>query len=608
MSETVLLQLSGILVFGVVAQWLAWMLRIPSIVFLLMIGVFAGPVTGFLKPDELFGALLLPFVSLCVGVILYEGGLNLRLSELRNLGGVFTRLILFGSLFSWAFTAAAAHYLLGLSWAVSLLMGAILIVTGPTVIGPILRNVRIRGPAAALLKWEGIVIDPLGAILAVLVFTGVGAANLNEGVADVARDFAYLIGSGLVFGVAAAFALIYALKTYRVPDYLHNPFSLMLMAASFTGSTFVQHESGLLAVTIMGMIIANQRRVPIKHILEFKEAITVLLISTLFILLAARLTMDDLRALGWRDFLFVLSLLALGRPLSVLLSTFGKSLKWNERIFLMAMAPRGIVAAAVTSVFAITMVDAGYAEANHMISATFLLVFVSVLVYGIASRPLANRLHLSGENPQGVIFVGAHEWGREIAQALAKAGIAVLLIDRNRVNASAARMMGLTVQIGDALDEHLIEELNISPYARLIALTPNDELNSLICLRFTEEFGRNEVYQLPFSLDRGAKAGVSLDHRGRFFPSDRHTYSVLDALFEQGYRVKVNKITEQFDLPKLVASYEGEVVPLFVLKAVGTLEVFTADARPVVEPGDRVLSLVRGGATDGQKPENAPSN
>lgn len=606
MEQTVLIQLAGILVLGVVAQWLSWALKTPSIVLLLLVGVVAGPITGFLRPNDLFGDILLPFVSLCVGVILYEGGLSLRFRELNDLGGVFVRLITVGVVISWAVGAIGAHYLLGLDWPVATLLGAILVVTGPTVIGPILRQVRVHGPVGRLLKWEGIVIDPVGAMLAVLVVTAIESTSVRHGATMVATDLGYLLLSGVGFGVGAAVALIYVLGKHRVPDYLHNPVSLMLMAVSFTAATAAQHESGLLAATVMGIVVGNQKRVPIRHLLEFKETITVLLISVLFIILAARLEMEQLRSLGLPEIAFVLVMMVIARPLSVWLSAVGSSLAARERAFLAAMAPRGIVAAAVVSVFAIGLAERGYPGAERMVPATFLLVFITVLGYGIAGRPLAHRLGLAKENPQGFVFVGAHDWALELARTLSSIGLPILLIDRNRDNTRKARMAGLNTQTADALDEHLLDALDLSQYARLVALTPNDELNSLICLRYADEFGRNEVYQLPFSSDRGAREGVSIDHRGRFFPDGETTYSRLSEMFRNGAKVKVNTLTPQFDFEALLHS-NGMVVPLLVVRQDGSVAPFTDQSRPGTDEGDRVVSvvlaspLVTGGA--GQAPD-----
>lgn len=451
MSHAVLFQLSGIFVLGIVAQWTAWWVRLPSILLLLTAGILAGPVTGWLHPDELFGELMLPLVSLSVAVILYEGGLNLRTRELKSVGGVFFLLTTIGAGISWAVGTFSARWLLGLPWPVATLLGAILVVTGPTVIGPILRHLRLRGKVGALLKWEGIIIDPLGATLAVLVFTVIQAGVGHEGLSRAAAVLGMTLGIGVVAGSLAAGVLILVLSRFWVPDTLHNPVSLMLMFLAFTAANALQEESGLLAVTVMGIVVANQKWVSIKHVVEFKETLTVLLISSLFIILSARLHVEDLLGLGWESFAFVAILMFVARPVGVLAATFRSALTWQERAFLCCMAPRGIVAAAISSVFALSLAEAGYPEAIAIVPVTFLVVFVTVLLYGLGASPLARRLKLTQSNPQGILFVGAYPWVRALAKLLKEEGCPVFLIDTDWYKVSRCRMAGLPCFYGSVL-------------------------------------------------------------------------------------------------------------------------------------------------------------
>jgi NhaP-type Na+/H+ or K+/H+ antiporter len=402
MSEAILIRLAGILVLGILAQWAASRVRLPSILFLLATGIVAGPVTGWLDPDELFGDLMLPLVSLSVAVILYEGGLNLKFRELRAVGGVFFLLVTVGVLITWTIGAVAARYLLGFEWSVAALLGAILVVTGPTVIGPILRHLRLRGKVGALLKWEGIIIDPIGAALGVLVFSVVRAGADSEGLNVAVGNLGLTILVGAAVGAAAAGFLIAVLSRFWAPDSLYNPLSLMFMFVALTTANHFQDEAGLLAVTVMGIVLANQKLVSIRHVVEFKETLTVLLISCLFIILSARLNVDRLRGLGWSSAAFVAVMIVVARPISVLASTWRSSLTWRERAFLCCMAPRGIVAAAIASVFALSLIEHGYSSAVEMVPITFLMVFVTVLFYGAIAAPLARRLNLTQTNPQGI--------------------------------------------------------------------------------------------------------------------------------------------------------------------------------------------------------------
>lgn len=594
MSEDILIQLAGILVLGVLAQWTAWRLRLPSILFLLATGIMAGPVTGWLDPDALFGELMLPLVSLSVAVILYEGGLNLKYHELRAVGGVFFRLVTVGAAITWVIGATAARYLLQFEWPVAALLGAILVVTGPTVIGPILRHLRLRGKTGALLKWEGIIIDPVGATLGVLVFTVLRAGAGSAGLGDAAWSLLLTILAGTLIGSAAAIVLIVVLSRYWAPDSLYNPLSLMLMFIALTGANLVQEEAGLLAVTVMGIVLANQKSVSIRHVVEFKETLTVLLISCLFIILSARLDVEQIRNLGGRSLAFVVVMIVIARPASILASTWRSSLNWRERAFLCCMAPRGIVAAAITSVFSLALIEHGYETAGQMVPVTFLTVFMTVLLYGALAGPLARKLGLTLANPQGMLFVGADEWVRKLAEAVRKEGYPVLLIDTDWENFSICRMNGLPCLYGSGLAEATREQIDYTGLGRMLAVTSNNEVNALACLRYAEDFGRQEVYQLPFAdANDGRHEVVPLEHRGRFLFDEDLNFGELSELVRVGFKVKKTKLTKEFDFARFRDEYGEQGLPLFVLKPDRTIQVATVATPPEPKPGDVIISLSR---------------
>jgi NhaP-type Na+/H+ or K+/H+ antiporter len=593
LSSEILLQFVAIFVLGISAQWVAWRLRLPSILMLLVAGILAGPVTGLLQPDRLFGNLLLPIVSLSVAVILHEGGLNLRIRELRGIGRVFVLLTTVGAGISWMVGAVAAHYLLGFRWPMAALFGSILIVTGPTVIGPILRHLRLHGKVGALLKWEGIVIDPLGAMLALLVFTVIQAEAIYHGVGEAAIAFVLTLLIGVGFGLGAAAVMVLALSRYWLPDFLHSPVALMLIFLSFAMANLIQEESGLLVVTVMGVALANQHRVPIRHVVEFKETITVLLLSCLFIILSARLQPDDLRGLGWASLLFVAVMILVARPLSVLGATLKSSLLWRERCFLACMAPRGIVAVAVSSVFALSLEGAGYQRAGEMVPVTFLVVFVTVLLYGLGAAPLARRLGLIHPNPQGILFVGAHSWARAMADALQSEGCSVVLVDNDWENIRDGRMEGLKCHYGNATAQRTREEIDFGGLGRMLAVTASNEANSLACLRYAEDFGRQEVYQLPFApAQEGRHQAVPPEHRGRLLFGEAMTFAALNELLRRQPHIKKTKLTAEFDYKALLAHHADAVISLFVLQPDGSLQVCTIDSVAEPQPGDVVFSIV----------------
>ena len=462
-SRDLLVGLSLVIVLGVTAQWVAWRVRVPAILLLLAAGAVAGPGsqawTGhkWFDPDQTLGAVLGPVVSLSVAIILFEGGLTLKLSELTHVGRVVRNLVTVGAAVTFTVTAVSAHLLLRLPWQLSVLLGAILVVTGPTVIGPLLRHVRPVGRVTPILKWEGIVIDPLGAVLAVLVFDAIrvgyaaSAVDPNAGhlthavhavghvvgqaVHTVAPAVAVTVAktalAGLTVGLAAAGLLVVMLWRYWMADHLANPFTLGLVVAAYTGAELWQTDSGLLAVTVMGIALANQRLAPFKHIHEFKESLSVLLVSGLFILLSSKLDVEQFRQMSWRTAAFVAALIVVGRPAAVWASSVGSELSWREKLFLSGIAPRGIVAAAVSSLFALRLKEAGVAGADQLVPVTFAVIVCTVVVYGLSAIPLARGLGLAKAGPAGFLVIGANPLARSVATAVGAAGQRVVLVDTN---------------------------------------------------------------------------------------------------------------------------------------------------------------------------------
>jgi NhaP-type Na+/H+ or K+/H+ antiporter len=591
-EEQLLVGLAGIAVLGVGAQWLAWRLRLPSILLLLALGFVAGPVTGFLDPDALFGELLFPLVSLSVGLILFEGGLSLRIRDLRAMGASIWSLVTVGAFVTWALASWAAVRLLGLEPGPALLLGAIMVVTGPTVVGPLLRHVRPVGTVARVAHWEGIVIDPIGAALAVLVYEALQEASA-AGLGEVAKAMGLgmvttLLVGGVVGGLGAGMTVV-VLRRFWVPDFLQSPVLLMLVAGAFTASNLLQPESGLFTVTVMGVLLANQRMVPVKHIVEFKENLRVLLIASLFILLAARVTPDEFKALGWAGPVFVVFLIVFVRPAAVLVSTLGSSLNQKERVFLAWLAPRGIVAASVASVFALRLGESG----QGLVPATFLVIVGTVTVYGLTAAPLARRLGLSNPDPQGLVFASAHPGARAIATGVKAAGFPVMMVDNNRGNINAARMEGLSTTYTSILSEHALDAAEEGGLGRLLAMTADDDVNVLATLHFRELFGRAGVYQLPAQEEENPRVAGAPSHlRGRNLFAPGVTYDALDQRFAEGQRVKATKLSQAFDYKAFRERYGEDALVLFIVTESGALQICTADQSPSPKPGQTIICLV----------------
>lgn len=588
--ETYVLYLTAVLVLGIGAEWIAWRARLPAILVLLVFGFAVGQ---FADPDLLVGReLLFSVVSLSVAVILFEGGLSLRISELRQTGRAVFGLVTVGVLATWLLTAVAAWLLLGFRPPLALLAGAILVVSGPTVIVPLLRHVRPVRQVGSIVKWEGIVNDPIGAVLAVLVFGAVSEAAEVAGFQEILVGtlaglvVTVLMGGGIA--VLVAFILVQILKRYWVPDFLQNVVFLAAVVAAFTVSNNLRSESGLVTVTVLGIILANQKAVTVKHVVEFKENLRVLLISVLFIVLASRLQLEELTRLGAWGFAFLAVLLLVIRPAAVFLATLGAGLRLRERLFLAWIAPRGIVAAAVASVFALEA-----EQADVLVPVTFLVIVGTVTVYGLTAAPLARWLKVSDPNPQGILFAGAAPFVQAIAAAVKQRGHQVLLVDTNYPNIAAARMKGLPTCWANILSEYVREELDFVGIGRMMAMTPNDVVNALAAQQFTEFFGRAEVYQLAVRTTEAERQGVlSQDRLGRVLFAPDVRYGRLAQRLSAGALVKATTLTEEFDYQAFCELYGKTAVVLLVIEETGTLTASTVDSPLTPRPGQTLISLV----------------
>jgi len=601
LSEELLFGLASIIVLGIAAQWLAWRFHLPAILLLLIFGMIAGPGLGIVNPDEIFGNLLFPLVSVSVAIILFEGGLNLRISELRQIGKTVRNLTTIGILVTWVLTAAAAHLVVGIKLAPAILLGALLVVSGPTVIIPLLRQVRPSGKISSIIKWEGIVNDPIGAILAVLVYEVIISGSMQEGMHQIVFGVLQAAFFGTLLGIVGAIIIVLLLKRYLIPDFLQNPMSLMIVFMVYMASNAIQSESGLLAVTVMGIALVNQKFVSIRHIIEFKENLRVLIISSLFIILAAHLTIEQLSLFDAINWVFVGILVIIVRPAAVLLSTIGSDRTWREKLFLSWMAPRGIVAAAVASVFAIRLIEEGYPECVCIVPMTFQVIIGTVTLYGLTAPYVARKLKLAIPNPQGILFAGAQDWVRQIAAVLNAEGFQTVLVDSNWVNVTAARSEGLTAHYANILSENLMHDIQLDGIGRILAVTPNDEVNSLSALHFLDIFGSSEVYQLASIKKSSAqRKGVVAQHlRGRYLFDPTATYQNLTERFHGGAIVKKTSFSEEFSFEDFKEMYGPSALPLFIITENGNLQVNTADSWPEPQPGQTLISIV-----DQQEEEN----
>lgn len=593
-EQQILLSVGGIGAAALACQWLAWRLKLPAILFLLLAGILAGPALGWLDPEALFGPLLMPLVSLAVALILFEGSLTLHLSQWREIGSVVHRLVTVGALVTWLVIALATHWLLGFDWPLAILFGTLTLVTGPTVIVPMLRVVRPKAAIANILRWEGIMIDPIGALLAVVVYSFIIASAEGNGLSQSLITFAGVLFCGTALGAAGGWLLGQIMREQWLPEYLHNLASLAAVLGIFIAANQIMHESGLLAVTVMGMWLANMRGVDVRQILHFKENLSVLLISGLFILLAARLDLHALLGLGPAVLALLLVIQLLARPLSVWLATLGSTLNWRERALLAWIAPRGIVAAAVSAIFAIRLHQADHQDALLLVPLTFAVIIGTVVLQSATARPLARLLKVAEPAPSGFLIVGANEPARAIAKTLQQLGCRVLLTDSSWENIRAARMDGLTTYFGNPASQHADAHLDLVGLGHLLGLSPAGEINALACARFRHDFGHSRLFVLASGLEkqRSDKHRAAEEHRGHLLGAKPMTYLQLANRMHQGAELYSTTLTEGFGWDAYQALHGERAHLLFARDDHGWVHVASPDNPLQPQPGWTLVALI----------------
>ena len=588
--------LALISVVGIFCQWVAWRARLPAILFLLIAGILAGPVGDIVNPDELFGDMLFPFISLSVAIILFEGSLTLKFSELKEIGSVVRNMVTYGALINASITTVAVHYLTGITWPLSALFGAIMVVTGPTVIVPLLRTVKPNARVSNVLRWEGIVIDPLGALFAVVVFEWIVAQQAGSGWGHISMTFLKTIASGMFIGAIVGHLFGLVLRNHWLPEYLHNFAALAVVCGGFAAAEEMHHEAGLLAVTVMGMWLANMKDVNTAEILNFKESLTVVLVSSLFIVMAARIDFGAFKILGWGGVGVLLVIQLFSRPIKVFFSTLGSVFTPQECLLMAWVGPRGIVAAAVTALFALKLENLGFYQANLLVPLAFMVIMGTVVIQSATAKPLAKLLGVAEPDSRGFLIVGGNPVARAIAGALQSAGYRVLLSDTYWDNISAARMDNLPTYYGSLLSEHADTHLDLVGLGGMLGLSHHADRNNLAVLKYRNEFGPNNVYCLATRADNTAASSkhiVSDRHRGDILFGVDMTYSKLAGLIAKGAQIKSTTLTEEFNFQSWL-EHESNFynVPLFVLDNKENLSWFTDDADLNPKNGWQLYSLV----------------
>ena len=566
-----LLQITLIALSGLAAQWVSWRFHLPAIIFLMVAGFLLGPATNLIHPHDLMKDLFHPAISVAVAIILFEGSLQLQLKELKEAGRAVRHIVLFGAPAGWALISAAAHYIAGLSWPVAITFGGLLVVTGPTVIMPLLRQARLNNRVSAILKWEGIVNDPLGVLFAVLAF------DYFVFIAEPSHtgDSLFLIQNILILLIMGlgsfilGLVLTYILEHGLVPEFLKPPFLVStVIALLFTCNQFI-HESGLVAVTILGMTLANRHFTSIEEIRRFKETVTIMLVSGVFILLTADLDPALLLNIDTRSLLFIIALLFLIRPLTIAFSSIGTKMNWKEILFIGWIAPRGIVCAATAGILGPQLVAAGFPDGEKILPTAFAIVILTVFLHGLSAKILGKKLNLASQNTNGLIIVGASAWALQLVQTLKERDIQAMIVDTNWHRLRKARLADIPVYYGEVLSEETEFALEFNQYNTLLAATDNPAYNALVCSKFAHEFSRERVFQLGTDEEEDPeRKRIAAVMQGRTFVDQTLTATEIWHRFAKGWTFRAARIGAAPDTGELVkpANDENNIIIGFIRK------------------------------------------
>jgi NhaP-type Na+/H+ or K+/H+ antiporter len=603
---------------GVAAQWLAWRLRWPSIVLMMGAGLILGPIWAFaagaplVHPSAVFGDYLRPMIALAVAVILFEGGITLNFRELRDASGPVRRMVFLGYPLGWAGAVLALHYVAGLAWDISAMIGALLTTTGPTVVLPLLRQAKLPGRIASVLKWEGIVNDPIGALSAVFVFEAIRQTALGQDwiQAGMALGLGALIGAAL--GFAFGTGLSRAFRRGWVPEPMKAPLILAAVLVCFSVADALASETGLVAVTLFGLVVANSRLASIEEMRRFKEGIASILVASVFVVLAADLAPGDLLALNGWHLAFVGVFILVARPISVVLATWGSGLNLKETAFIGIIGPRGVVAAAAAGHLAASLVEVGREDAAILAPLVFVTIFISVFGCGFAVSPLAKLLGLSQSGPERLLLVGANPWSLGLADALKKAEVPVTIADTSWRRLRAARLAGHDVHYGEVLSEVADHRLEPARFSALLAVSPNDAYNALVCIEYGPDMGRSRVFQLsgfdgPVDAEKveDDPRAIAFTARGRTLIRRGRGYDSLARDWWQGWRFRNTKLSDTYPLETYLED-AGESPDLVMARMPnGSFHLLGSGREAPSQPG---TILIRFGPPEADAPDNRPDD
>ena len=579
---------------GIGAQWLAWRLQRPAIVLMALAGLIFGPLVGALLtwdgwPDIIrsfletvrldpvndFGDVYRPMIGLAVAIILFEGGLTLRFKDLGDATRAVNRMVFIAAPIVWAAGAAAAHHIVGLPLDISIMVGGLFVVTGPTVIMPLLRQAHLKSKPANILKWEGIVNDPVGALFAVGGYEFIRLTQTGDALTLVFGKLIFAALLGTVIGIISGIGLANAFRRGLIPEYLKAPVVLAWVLFIYVMANVLADETGLLAVTALGMTMANTKFASMVEFRRFKENIAIILVSGVFVILTATLTPDVLKDMVTNPgiVLFVLIMMFIIRPVAVMVSTLWSGLTWREALLIGWIQPRGIVAVAVAGLFAAELQALGRPEGALFVPLAFALVFATVIAAGFTIGPISKMLGQSEGGGEGVMIVGANPWTLGLAKALKEMDVRVTMADTNWRRLRGARLEGLSTFYGEVLSENADYTMDHSAFNHILTATPNDAYNALVCVEFAPELGRHRVFQVAGQdKDDADGDGIAFTSRGRTLSSRGRSFDALTRDWWSGWRFRSTKISENYTLEDFYENRGTDIDLVLWKKPDGMLE------------------------------------
>lgn len=557
------ISLTLIIALSLISQWIALRVGWPPILLYLLLGLGLGPIYGVVQPDVLLGDLLFPFVQLSVAIILFDGGLHLKFDQLGTLKSLVFRLCTIGAVTNAVICASLAHYILGFPWVLSFVVGAMLIVTGPTVIAPMLRQLRLNHNLSNALKWEGIVTDPYAAIVGVFFVNAIMYPEKTASITHLVGHIVGCIGLGIIVGLLAAYILLKLIEKEAIPVAVEVPITMVFVLVTFVLCNYYQHESGLVAVTAMGMRMANQDRVNVSKIIIFKSELQIILIPILFTLLAARLQWSEISQINIEMAVFLMATIFVARPIAIAIATAAQGIPFKEKVFLAFFAPRGIVSVAVTSLFALELSRVNYPYSNAFLSTMILTILGTVVIYSLLSQVMTRLMDVRETDPNGVLIVGSNVFSRQLALLLEKFNVPVTLMDTDRQHVLEARMEDLEVRHVREISQGLVKQFDFRNKGILLAMTNSGAVNQLVCSIFKDQFSDGRRFSLECSRPSIFGPESLKDRAGFTLFQEGVQYEYLVAHLEAGAQLKATRITKEFPVEKFIEKFSQEAIPLF---------------------------------------------